>query len=170
MLSNHYSNDPLLLSQPQMNGCDRAASLDTQTQRQWPWRIFPFASDLGTVGCLLKRPKLGLLGWAIAAPYYLVSILKQPNGQQRKNEALYQATANGVFPFLAAKTGAKFGEALYRLLKAHSLNAVNVLWKQNRLKLLGGLLGLVVLTPTVGDPISRQLCQKYQNRHLNLTI
>jgi hypothetical protein len=143
--------------------------LDDQPHRQWPWRLFPFASDLGTVGCLLNRPKLGILGWMIATPYYLYAFLKQPDARQRKDETLYQATANGIFPLIEAKIGVKLGEVLYHLASKSSMLSVETV-KQSHCKLLGGLLALITLTPTLGDPVSHQICRKYQSHQLNVTV
>jgi hypothetical protein len=123
---------------------------------QWPWRGLAFASDLGIIAHLLKQPKLAGLGWLVAAPYYAVCIGARPNASQRKEEAVYQLSANGVFPFLCAKVGAKLGDGLgVRFLKkiGGSARSFSPLWGKG----IGGLLGLAFLTPTVGDPLSQTL-------------
>lgn len=140
---------------------------DTPVHRQWPWRGFAFCSDLGTVGYLVNKPQLAALGWLLALPYYAYSIFSQPKGKKRNEEMVYQVTANGMMPFAGAKVGTLAGEALYR-------NAVTQLRKKYpnsqlyRLSLplyktLGGLIALFALTPTVGDPLSRWIMQRYQS-------
>ncbi len=122
--------------------------------RQWPWRGFAFCSDLGTVGYLINKPKLGLLGWALAMPYYLYALLKQPKGPQRNQELAYQATANGLLPFLEAKTGVITGGYMAKRL--------NPLVNPSFSKLTGGLTALLALTPTVGDPFSNWVLKQYK--------
>jgi hypothetical protein len=123
---------------------------------QWPLRGFAFASDLGTVAKLANVPKLGMAGWAIAAPYYLASILGQKNKQQRENELIYQATANGLFPFLEAKAGVHLGGKLSQTPLFQSFFPKIAKIKPQYLQLLSGLLFVGLLTPFVGDPFSKK--------------
>jgi hypothetical protein len=162
------STYPAIPLKPKADWFHSSDSLESQTHRQWPWRLLPFASDLGTVGCLLNKPKLGLLGWVIATPYYLYAISKQPDAHRRKDEMLYQVTANGFFPLVEAKIGVNSGEILHQLVSKTKILSAHAA-KQSHCKLFGGLLGLITLTPLVGDPISNQVCQKYQGRQLNVT-
>ncbi len=131
--------------------------------RQWPWRGFAFCSDLGSIGYLLKNPRLARWGWALALPYYAYALIHQPSRAKRQEELIYQATANGVFPFLAAKGGVQAGQAVHQAVSSH--------WKEVLLKhglsaprfqLVGALLALLLLTPGVGDPLSRWLLTRYQ--------
>ncbi len=123
---------------------------------QWPWRGLAFASDLGTMAHLLKQPKLAGLGWLVSAPYYAVCIGVQPSTNRRKEEAVYQLSANGIFPFLAAKVGATLGDAFgVRFLQ--KIGGTARTFSPLLSRGIGGLLGLAVLTPTVGDPLSQTL-------------
>lgn len=128
--------------------------------RQWPWRGFAFSSDLGTIGYLVKKPQLAGLGWLTALPYYIFSIENRPKGSERKEEALYQATANGILPFAEAKIGTMAGELLHqRFAQTGKLT-------RPMSKTLGGLTALLVLTPILGDPISRWLIKRYKSSEL----
>lgn len=134
--------------------------------RKWPWRILPFASDLGTIGYLMNRPKLGLAGWVIATPYYLYAIMRRPNRKKRNEEVLYQSTANGIFPAIEAKLGVIAGGLLHdqlnpNLLQKYPGSALTRL-SNTAYKLVGGILALVALTPSLGDPLSHWLGQQYQ--------
>lgn len=134
--------------------------------QQWPWRGFAFCSDLGTVGYLVNKPKLGIVGWALALPYYLYAIFKQPKSEQQRQELLYQATANGIFPFVEAKAGVGIGDLLHRyvispVIKKYPASALSWL-TQPRSKIAGGLMALLALTPTVGDPISDWIFKNYK--------
>ena len=136
------------------------------TYQQWPLRGFAFCSDLGTVGYLVNKPKIGIVGWALALPYYLYAVFKQPKGEQQRQELLYQATANGIFPFVEAKAGVGMGDLLYR----HVISPVSQKYPhlalscltQPRSKIAGGLMALLALTPTVGDPISDWILKNYK--------
>lgn len=123
---------------------------------QWPIRGFAFASDLGTVAKLANVPKLGIAGWVIAAPYYLASLLGQDNKQKRQNELIYQATANGLFPFLEAKAAVYLAGKLSQNAAFQSRLPQIAKIKPQYLQLLAGLLFVGVLTPLVGDPLSKR--------------
>jgi len=152
---------------------DQFQSQDTEPHvaripyREWPWRTFAFCSDLGTVGYLTNMPKLGIVGWLLALPYYGAAILTQPNGKKRKEEILYQATGNGIFPFLEAKAGVKAGGWLYGYLqnaavaKKCSIPILNKL-TQSMAKIGGSLIALFTLTPAIGDPISQWVVKQYK--------
>lgn len=153
------------------NTCDQVQSVTTgnsevPAHRQWPWRSFAFCSDLGTVGYLVNKPKLGLLGWVLALPYYLYALFKQPKGEQRKQEFIYQTTANGIFPFTEAKLGVVIGDLIDQhlitpLIKKYPTSAFSRL-TQPMSKIAGGLIALLALTPTMGDPVSHWIMQKYK--------
>jgi hypothetical protein len=131
---------------------------------QWPYRGLAFASDLGTLGYLLQKPRLGMLGWAIALPYYAAALFSRPTAAEKQDEALYQVSANGVFPFLAAKAGTCIGHWLATLV-AKQLPLPKTCSLNSRIKLceaLIGLFGLLAFTPRLGDPLSAWLVQ--QNR------
>src|SRR6478609_3470023 len=125
---------------------------DKQPCRQWPWRIFAFLSDLGTIGVLIKKRWMGTLGWSLALPYYAYALIHQPDSKSRKEEVLYQLTANGILPFMAAKVGITLGDKAYqqfgnKLSKRYPHTFINKL-THPMVKGLGGLLALLVLTPT----------------------
>ena len=124
---------------------------------QWPWRFLAFASDLGTVGYLIKQPVLNRVGWLISVPYYAYGLWVQPNSQARKEEMLYQLTANGALPFVEAKIGVKLGTWLYRRLPR-----LKVAIPLPAAQFVSGLLALAVLTPMVGDPISQWMLNGYK--------
>lgn len=131
---------------------------------QFPYRSFAFASDLGTVAHIVKQPKLAGIGWMIAAPYYLYSILAQPNKEKREQETVYQLTANGIFPLLEAKLGAIAGQqAGLHLLSSLPEKTFSWLHKARPAtwKGLGSLVALVTLTPTLGDPLSKKILNKF---------
>jgi hypothetical protein len=133
--------------------------LDLKTKEiyhQWPIRGFAFASDLGTIAKLANIPKLGIAGWIIAAPYYLASILGQDNKQKRQNELIYQVTANGLFPFVEAKAGVHFAGKLSQNPLFKSLLPKIATIKPEYLQLFSGLLFVGLLTPLVGDPLSKR--------------
>ena len=135
--------------------------VDTPAYRQWPWRGFAFCSDLGTVGYLLNKPKFGILGWALALPYYLYALACQPTGQQRNQELLYQSTANGVLPFLEAKAGVAAGGMLaIQAIKKNSMPVFGLL-THSMIKVMGGIIALLALTPVLGDPISNWVVRQY---------
>jgi hypothetical protein len=143
------------------------AEVESPKYRQWPWRAFAFCSDLGTVGYLANKPRLGLLGWAFALPYYLYALIQAPQGQQRLQEMLYQATANGIFPFAEAKAGVMAAGLLYQCLivpfvKKYPLSPFNRLTLPAS-KIAGGLTALFALTPKVGDPLSDWLSNTYKD-------
>ena len=132
---------------------------------QWPWRALAFASDLGTIGCLIQKPRLGLLGWALAAPYYLAAIFTRPTKAAKQDEFIYQVTANGVFPFLAAKIGVSLSKKIYLKLLSHYSKFPGVESKYFKVtQALGGLLSLLILTPRVGDPMSAAFVNQNQKR------
>jgi hypothetical protein len=138
---------------------------ETPRYRQWPYRGFAFASDLGLVGYLLKQPIMGTIGWLIALPYYAYALLQQKNPKDRKEEALFQATANGIFPFIEAKLGVTAGDWISKKPPQNAKKyPSSVLPRLPRpvYKGIGGLLALLVLTPTLGDPLSHWLLNKYQ--------
>lgn len=143
-----------------------ADSLAKGFYRQWPWRLFAFASDLGTVGYLVNKPALGLLGWMIALPYYGVSILRQPNRAERRDELLYQATANGLFPLVEAKAGAVAGEWLFNKTGAwvqkHSPISALTRLTSPVYKALGSLGAMLALTPLLGDPLGHWCLGQYR--------
>lgn len=145
------------------------APAKTPTHRQWPMRGLAFASDLGLVGYLVKQPILGSIGWLIALPYYAYALLKQPDKQSRKEEFLFQVTANGLLPLAEAKAGIMTGNLGYQKLSALLVQKypTSVLSKltQPMYKAIGGLLALLVLTPTLGDPISHWMMVQYQSRY-----
>lgn len=134
---------------------------DKQPCRQWPWRIFAFLSDLGTIGCLLQKRWMGVLGWSLALPYYAYALIHQPDSKSRKEEALYQVTANGIFPFMAAKVGIILGDKAYQSIgKNWTKSSPHTFLSKlthPMVKGIGGLLALLVLTPTVNDPISHKI-------------
>lgn len=140
--------------------------LNIPAHRQWPWRGFAFSSDLGTLGCLVNKPQLAGLGWLIALPYYLYSVFSQSKGQKRKEEIMYQATANGLLPFVEAKAGTMAGELLYRKLALRLIEkAPTIIFSRltrPMAKTFGGLTALLVLTPTLGDPISHWIIKRYK--------
>jgi hypothetical protein len=141
-------------------------NLDTPGYRQWPWRGFAFCSDLGTVGYLANKPKLGILGWILATPYYVLTLFKQPPGKERRQELIYQATANGFFPFVEAKTGVMLGGLLHQhvfipFINKNSVSALSRLTLPPS-KIAGGLTTLLTLTPTVGDPLSHWIIKQYK--------
>jgi hypothetical protein len=129
---------------------------------QWPWRGFAFASDLGTVGALLKQPGLGVVGWLIALPYYAYALLSEQPGQKRKEEMLYQVTANGFFPLIEAKIGIVLGHLLEQKLKRVFPDKLFTRFRQPVYRLGGGLLAVAALTPLAGDPVSRHLMNRYR--------
>lgn len=131
--------------------------------REWPWRGFGFASDLGTLGALMGKPKIGVVGWLIALPYYAYSILSKPKGKARQEEALYQATANGIFPTAALTIGTRTGGALSQLTQKYSLNQSRPI-PTNVYKAGMGLLSLAVLTKTLGDPLSQKMLDSFQKQ------
>lgn len=145
---------------------DRRTDSKAPAYQSWPWRGFAFCSDLGTVGYLVNKPKLGLLGWVLALPYYLFAIFKQPKGEQRKQAIFYQATANGIFPILEAKAGVEIGGLLHRHVMNHFIQKYPpfaLRWlTQPGLKIVGGLMALLALTPTLGDPISDSILERYK--------
>ena len=163
-VSQSRTTTPASPSLPSQN--TSATEANTPVYRQWPWRGFAFCSDLGTIGYLLKKPRLARWGWALALPYYAYALIHQPTKAKRQEELLYQATANGLFPFLAAKAGVQAGDSAHQALSAPWRQA---LLKQGlsapRVKLVGALLAVLLLTPGVGDPISRWLEARYQ-KHL----
>lgn len=130
--------------------------------RQWPWRALAFLSDLGTLGYLIQQPKLGGWGWLAALPYYYASLFSQPAGPQRNEELIFQATANGLFPLIAAKIGISFVHVLERLTVippkwlAHSQKTLPLA------KITGGIVAMAVLTMTVGDPITQWILTHYK--------
>ena|GEM_PF-4660547 len=136
---------------------------DKQPCRQWPWRIFAFLSDLGTIGCLLKKRWMGALGWSLALPYYAYALIHQPDSKSRKEEALYQVTANGIFPFMAAKIGITLGDRTYQKIgKSVAKNYPHTFFTElthPMYKGIGGLLALLALTPTLNDPLSHKIVQ-----------
>lgn len=132
---------------------------------QWPLRTMAFASDLGTVGHLVNLPKLFWAGWLVAAPYYVCSVASRPDREKKEEELIYQATANGFFPLLSAKLGVSLG----RLAEGHfgggqhsktGETRPSPLWRMG-----GGLGALAVLTPTLCDPLSRWLLEKWRSNH-----
>jgi hypothetical protein len=133
---------------------------DKQPCRQWPWRIFAFLSDLGTIGVLIKKRWMGALGWSLAIPYYAYALIHQPDSKSRKEEALYQVTANGILPFMAAKAGITLGDKVYQQfgtkLANHYPHTFLSKLSHPMYKGIGGLLALLVLTPTVNDPLSHK--------------
>ena len=143
------------------------AEIENPKYRQWPWRAFAFCCDLGTVGYLANKPKLGLLGWALALPYYLYALIQASKGRQRHQEMLYQVTANGIFPFAEAKVGVIAGGLLYQRLIAPFITKYPHLYFSRLTlpasKIAGGLTALFTLTPKVGDPLSNWLSNKYKD-------
>lgn len=125
---------------------------------QWPWRGFAFASDLGILAHLLRKPKLAGVGWLIALPYYGCSLVSKPGKEKKLEEAVYQFTANGLCPLLEVKLGIIVGKLVGVKFPKIALSV----WKG-----AGGLLALAVLTPTVGDPVSSHIVQKYQAQRGN---
>jgi hypothetical protein len=125
---------------------------------QWPWRGFAFASDLGILAQLLRKPKLAGVGWLIALPYYGYSLVSKPSKEKRIEEAVYQLTANGLCPLIEVKLGIIVG----KLVGVKFPKIALPVWKG-----AGGLLALAVLTPAVGDPVSSQIVQKYQAQRGN---
>jgi len=110
---------------------------------------------------------LGIVGWLLALPYYGYALLTQPNGKKRKEEIMYQATGNGIFPFLEAKAGVKAGGWLYDYLqnaegaKKYSIPILKKL-TQPMAKIGGGLIALLTLTPAVGDPVSQWIVKQFK--------
>lgn len=148
----------------QVSGSQPGVS-ETPRYRQWPYRGFAFASDLGLVGYLIKQPILGSIGWLIALPYYAYALLQHKDTRGKKEEALYQATANGIFPFIEAKLGVMAGDfAPSKLPKSFKKSPTSILHRLPNpvYKGIGGLLALLILTPTLGDPLSHRLVGKYQ--------
>lgn len=135
---------------------------------RWPFRGLAFASDLGTVSYLVNQPRLGHIGWLLSLPYYAVSILKAPSGNKRHEEILYQATANGLFPYAEAKLGMLAGEQVSHqvqsFLKKHAPASQLRKLAPSVYKLLGGLGALILLTPRLGDPLSHWLISQYRQR------
>lgn len=123
--------------------------------RQWPWRALAFSSDFGILAHMIDKPKWGMFGWLVAVPYYLYGLAIQPNAEARKEEAIYQATANGILPFLHIKLGTVLGSKLGQKLSPR------LAWP---FKLLGGVAALAALTPTVGDPIGEHLIETFRDR------
>lgn len=147
--------------------CNSVENEERLSHRQWPWRILPFCSDLGTVGYLINRPKVGLIGWLLAMPYYLYAVLRQPDSQKRKEEVLYQSTANGLFPLVEAKMGINVGYFLYKRLTSiqhKKICPIDDLTKRPiaLYKLAGGLLALAIMTPMLGDPFSHWIGEQYK--------
>jgi len=138
------------------------------TAHRLPWRLFAFLSDLGLVGHLVRQPILAKLGLILSMPYYLFALASQPNGKARREELIYQSTANGIFPYVEAKAGVTLGKLLYKglvatLPKKYSLALVkNVL--PSMFESVGGFAALLVLTPTVGDRLSRSILEFYRKR------
>jgi hypothetical protein len=123
---------------------------------QWPLRGLAFASDLGTVAKLVNLPKIGIAGWVIAVPYYLASIFSKDDRQQRQKELIYQTTANGVFPFLEAKAGVHLAGKLSQNKSIQAFLPILLKQKPQYLQLLSGLLFVALLTPLIGDPLSKK--------------
>jgi hypothetical protein len=138
------------------------------SHRKWPWRILAFSSDLGTVGYLVKLPQLGLVGWLLALPYYVLAVARQPNVQSQKEELLYQSTANGLFPLIEAKLGILAADNLHKgfapRLTRQGISGLNSLASRSVWKMLGSLIALATLTPTLGDRISHWLLKQYRNK------
>lgn len=123
----------------------------SRRHNQWPWRGFAFLSDasilLGLMGIKGPAKQLGL----VSIPYYLYAIARPQSSESRLNEILYQLTANGLFPFLNVSFGMKMGPFLQKIAP--------IFKKQALAEMAGGLMGLLILTPLVGDPASHQLIQ-----------
>jgi hypothetical protein len=142
---------------------------NSNSMHRWPWRGLGFASDLGTLGYLLKiknlGPVFGVLGWAVSLPYYAYSVISKPNEREKKKEALFQVTANGIFPFLLLKMGIKLGEKLHKKvspLPAAERSCLSYLkTAPSAWKLLVGLGVLAIGTPFVGDPLGKLLVGKF---------
>lgn len=121
--------------------------------RQFPYRLLAFTSDLGTIAHLIKRPKLSWLGWSISAPYYAWAVVRQPAGQKRREELLYQATANGLFPYMWATLGTKMAKtALFHF------PPIRQRIPQSRhpfFQFAAVLTAVLCLTPTLGDYFSK---------------
>lgn len=163
-----FNTSPNTLTKPiTQQSTVEPAAVSKPALEQWPWRGFAFCSDLGTIGALVKQPKLAGLGWLLATPYYLLSIFSQPKGQQRKEELMYQVTANGVFPFVEAKLGTVAGEMIFNKVKplvSPSFNLLNMKIPLNAsvAKALGGLASLLLLTPALGDPLSASITKTFK--------
>lgn len=130
---------------------------------QWPWRTLAFASDLGIIAQILKKPKFAGLGWLVALPYYGASIASRPSTAQRQEEGIYQLTANGLFPILEAHLGIKLG-ALLRGKLATKIPGRITQFPQPVCKGLSALLGLMTLTPLLGDRISDKIIEFFRSK------
>ncbi len=140
---------------------------------KWPWRGLAFCSDLGTIGYLIHKPKLGALGWAIAAPYYLFALTQAPRGRARQEEALYQSTANGLFPLMEAKLGVVAGQVIHSTIqkcvstspsKFAQSRLLSLLRSSTFAKITGGVLAVTTLTTTVGDRLSNKIVQFFHTQ------
>jgi hypothetical protein len=138
------------------------------TAHRWPWRLFAFLSDMGLVGHLVRQPKLAKLGLGLSLPYYAYAIASQPDAHAQQEEVLYQATANGLFPYVEAKIGVKAGRMLYReLIATLPKKYARALIRRAAPSMLQSVMGfaaLVALTPTVGDPLSRSILKFYREK------
>lgn len=141
---------------------DSFSTSESNPAHHFPQRLFAFASDLGFLGAFLKLPVFAWIGWLIAMPYYAITIIREPDKQSRKEEALYQATANSVLPLLEAKLGVVAGKKLSDASK-HS-NSLLPKLSLPAYKAMGGLLTLLVLTPTIGDKLSRKIVSYYREK------
>ena len=130
---------------------------------QWPWRLIAFASDLGSIGYLLKKPALGIIGGLIALPYYAYSIARKKTPTEKKDEFLYQATANGIFPLLEAKLGICLGRFINGFFKQANIKTLAKA-TPNTWKIAGGIISVTALTPTIGDPLARKLLNPFVNQ------
>jgi hypothetical protein len=162
MTSNSHSRLPDQF----LGGSVTSSDSQSPAHQQWPWRGFAFCSDLGTLGYLMNKPKLGFVGWTLALPYYLYALFQQPKGEQRNRELIYQATANGIFPFAAAKAGVITGGFIYQrfitqFIKKYPTSILKR-FTQPISKIAGGFIALLTLTPMVGDPLSHWMIQKFQ--------
>lgn len=133
----------------------QCSSINTpnDSHRQWPWRLFAFASDLGIVANMAHLPRLAWVGWLIALPYFGYGAGKQPNASALKEELFHQSVANLAFPAVFAKLGVLAGKALGRKWLPKVPVAIP--------SLTVGLATVAALIPLVGDPVTHHLQEKF---------
>lgn len=140
----------------------KSTSKKENPAHRFPQRLFAFSSDLGLLSVFLKLPVLAWIGWLIALPYYAYSLIRQPDKRSQKEEALYQVTANGIFPLVEAKLGVMAGKKLSEFAK-HP-NSLLPKASQPAYKAVCGIFALLILTPNVGDKLGNKIVSHYQEK------
>jgi hypothetical protein len=132
---------------------------------QWPWRAFAFASDAGFIAYASGARRWAHLAWILSLPYYAVALAQAPNAKALKREALFQVTANGVLPFVAAHVGvfwaklswpsAKHALGRFKNVSQRRVNTAKITW-------LAGVSSAILmgLTVSVNDPLIKGLFER----------